>query len=82
MTAGALDRGAVVENWQGVVRGRTLVLDRASNAAADLRVVDLRGRAVLNRRVAGDHVEIPLEGLSSGVYAVGLGASSRSFVLD
>lgn len=82
MTAGVLDRGAVVENWQGVVRGRTLVLDRASNAAADLRVVDLRGRAVLNRRVAGDHVEIPLEGLSSGVYAVGLGASSRSFVLD
>ena len=81
-TSGVLDRGAVVGNWQGVVRGRTLVLDRTSNAAADLRVVDLRGRAVLNRRVAGAHVEIPLEGLSSGVYAVGLGASSRSFVLD
>ncbi|HQF54468.1 MAG TPA: NPCBM/NEW2 domain-containing protein [Fibrobacteria bacterium] len=81
-TSGVLDRGAVVGNWQGVVRGRTLVLDRTSRAAADLRVVDLRGRAVLSRRVAGDHVEIPLEGLSSGVYAVGLGASSRSFVLD
>lgn len=85
-TAGVSGLGAAVGNWQGIVRGRTLVLDRSSNEAVDLRVVDLRGRVVLSRRVAGDHVEVPLGRLSRGVYAVGLGASPevpvKSFVLD
>jgi len=76
---GIATRQPARSDWQAKVVGDRLLLDRSTEGAETIRLLDLQGRVLLTRRAQGLHVEIPTATLSRGLYSVQTGSGSSAW---
>jgi alpha-galactosidase len=63
--------------WEARIAGDDLVVSRGSTVETELRMSDMGGRIVLQRRIEGASARVPVGVLPRGVYTVQVGESHR-----
>lgn len=79
VSTGTAARQVARSDWRAKVLGDRLVLDRSSEGAETVRLLDLQGRVLLSRGVQGVQTVIPTATLPRGLYSVQAGSGSTAW---